>query len=91
MQLDPAALVGALGPVEVPVTLVLGETTAALLSEQVGTVHVAMRVEQTDAVRLVPVDPGDVLHQLADLLDRYTAGLRAQADAPEEEPDAAPR
>lgn len=74
-------LAAGLDPVELPVALTVGDPATGAQPEQIGTVHLALRADgeaaSDGALRLVPVDPDDVRHQLAALLDRYTAGLRA--------------
>lgn len=91
MLLDHLLAAG-LGPIEVPVALTVGDPAAGATPERVGTVHLALRADGVDdhGVRLVPVDPDDLRHQLAELLDRYTAGLRASHNE-EGVPGAAPR
>lgn len=85
---DPTTLGG---PVEIPVSIVIGDPASGADTEQVGTVHIALRVEGLDdpdmpegVYRLVPVDPDDVAHQVAHLLERHAAALRAphQEDPP---------
>lgn len=72
-----------LGPVELPVALTVGDPNTAE-PVPLGTVHLALRAQgcaladlgSGAPVQLVPVDPDDLAHQLAALLDRHAATLR---------------
>lgn len=85
------------GPIELPVHLTVGDPADAQ-PQHLGSVHVALRPavrgdlldDPGRPVRLVPVDPDDFTHQLADLLDRYATTLRAALRANREVPGAAP-
>lgn len=86
-----------LGPVELPVALTVGDPATGAEPVRLGTVHLALRpaVDGDDlggalaggTVALVVVDPDDLAHQLAALLDRHAAQLRTPVLDAEVVPD----
>lgn len=83
-----------LGPVELPVTLTVGDPVRGAEPTHLGSVHLTMRFDgelHGAAVQLVPVDPADFARQLAALLGRHAAELRAEHEPEQGVPGAAAR